>query len=261
MSIPKSLISPQALALLNLYPLPNFSTAGGYNYQVPLVGVTHQDSLNSRLNQTIDRKNSVFGNFAFQDTRQANPNVFGFLDTTDSLGLNASAHWFHRFGQGLFGTFGYQFSRYSMGLTPYFENREDVSGVAGIAGNDQSPRDWGPPSLVFSSGIQGLSDAEQSSIHNETNAVSAAFFWNRARHNFQFGGDFKRQQFNVLGQQNGRGTFTFRWHDSLDRILRTFCWVFPMRPPSHSAMPTNTFATRCTTPFSPMIGASTPPSP
>ena len=207
--VPKSQISPQALALLALYPLPNFPTAGGYNYQVPLVGATHQDSLNSRLSQTIDRKNSVFGNFAFQDTRQANPNVFGFLDTTDSLGLNASAHWFHRFGQGLFGNFGYTFSRYSMNLTPYFENRQDVSGLAGIAGNDQSPRDWGPPSLNFSSGIQGLSDAEQSIIHNETNAVSAAFFWNRSRHNFQFGGDFKRQQFNLLGQSNGRGSFSF----------------------------------------------------
>ncbi len=45
--------------------------------------------------------------------------------------------------------------------------------------------------------------------HNETNAISATFFWNRSRHNFQFGGDFKRQQFNILGQQNGRGTFAF----------------------------------------------------
>lgn len=207
--IPKSQISPQALALLALYPLPNFTTPGGYNYQVPLVGVTHQDSLQSRLNQTIDRKNSVFGTFNFQDTRQANPNVFGFLDTTDSLGINANAHWFHRFAQGFFANFGYQFSRNSINLKPYFENRENVSGAAGIAGNDQSPLDWGPPNLNFSSGIQGLSDAEHSINHNETNAVSAAFFWNRGRHNFQFGGDFKRQEFNTLGQNNGRGSFTF----------------------------------------------------
>ncbi len=113
--IPKSLISPQAKALLKLYPLPNFATGeatpAAYNYQVPLVGATHQDSLQSRLSQTIDRKNQVFGNFAFQNTRQDNPNVFGFLDTSDSLGLTANANWFHRFGQGFFGTFGYQFSR------------------------------------------------------------------------------------------------------------------------------------------------------
>ena len=207
--IPSSRISSQAQKLLDLYPPPNFSVPGAYNYQVPLVGVTHQDSLQSRLSQNIDPKNSVFGNVAFQNTRQASPTIFDFLDTTDSLGLNASASWFHRFAPGWFGTFSYQFSRFSMNLMPNFENEGNLSGAVGILGNDQKSLDWGPPALVFSSGIQGLSDAEQTINHNETNAVSAGFFWNRGRHNFQFGGDFKRQQFNVLGQQNGRGTFTF----------------------------------------------------
>ncbi len=207
--IPKSLISPQAQALLGLYPLPNFTTSGIGNYQVPLISVTHQDALQARLNKNIDRKDSVFGAFAFQDTRQDNPNVFGLLDTTNSLGLNASGNLFRRFSQRLFGTFGYQFSRFSMSLTPYFQNRQNVSAVAGIMGNDQNPQNWGPPALSFSSGIQGLSDSEQAINHNQTSAVSASFFWNRGRHNLQFGGDFKRQQFNVFGQQNGRGTFTF----------------------------------------------------
>ena len=206
--IPKSEISPQALALLELYPLPNFAGSSAYNYQVPLIGDTHQDSLNSRWNKTIDRKNSLFGNFAFQSTRQSNPNVFGFLDTTDSFGLTTNASWFHRFAQGFFGTFAYQFSRASMKLTPSFENRENVSGADGINGNDQTPLDYGPPTLSFIT-VQGLSDALQATTHNETGAVSASFFLNRGRHNFQFGGDFKKQQFNSLGQQNGRGTFTF----------------------------------------------------
>ncbi len=208
--IPKTKLNQQAQNLLNLlYPLPNFATAGGYNYQVPLLSVTHQDSLQSRWNQSIDRKNQLYGNFAFQSTRQDNPNVFGFLDTTDTLGLTTSANWFHRFGSGFFATFGYQFSRLSTRVTPYYQNRENISGEAGILGNDQSPLDYGPPNLVFSGGIAGVSDAEQSLNRNETNAVSSSFFWNRGRHNLQFGGDFKKQQFNILGQQDGRGTFTF----------------------------------------------------
>jgi hypothetical protein len=210
LTIPKSEISPQAEALLSLYPLPNFATPGAaYNYQIPLASASHQDSLQSRLNQNINRNNYLYGSFAFQSTRQDNPNVFGFLDTSDTLGLVTSANWFHRLGQGFFATFGYQFSRSSVGLTPFFENRNNVSGAAGIAGNDQNPLDWGPPNLVFLSGLASLGDAEQSRVHNETNAVSASFFYNRSRHNFQFGGDFKRQQFNSLSQQNGRGTFTF----------------------------------------------------
>jgi trimeric autotransporter adhesin len=207
--IPPSEISPQAQALLRLYPLPNFNTASGYNYQVPLVGVTHQDSLQSRWNQSINRKNQLFGNFAFQSTRQDSQNVFGFLDTTDTLGLTTSVNWFHRIAPGFFATFGYQFSRMSTRVTPFFENRLNVSGVAGIAGNAQDPLNWGPAALEFSSGLASLSDAQQVTNHNETNAVTLAAYWNRSRHNLQFGGDFKRQQFNVLGQQNGRGTFTF----------------------------------------------------
>ena len=143
--IPQNRLSPQAQALLGFYPLPNFGTAGGYNYQVPIVGVTHQDNLQSRMSQSIDRKNQIYGNFAFQDTRQDTPNVFGFLDKTDTLGLTASVNWAHRFGQRFFSTLGYQFSRYSANVTPNFENRENVSGAAGIAGNAQDPLNWGPP--------------------------------------------------------------------------------------------------------------------
>ncbi len=211
--IPKKPDQPvQALALLSLYPLPNFVGGGAYNYQIPLVGVTHDDRLNSRWNKSVNRNNQLSGLFAFQSTRQDNPNVFGFLDTTDTLGLTTSVNWFHRLAPGWFATFAYQFSRQSVGITPYFENRPNgnISGLAGIAGNDQNPLDWGPPNLVFSSGIQGLTDAEQASNHNEANAVSASFFWNRSRHNFQFGADFKEAAVQRTGtKRGGAGRFTF----------------------------------------------------
>jgi len=36
-------MAPQSTALLKFYPLPNFPESAGYNYQVPLVGISHQD--------------------------------------------------------------------------------------------------------------------------------------------------------------------------------------------------------------------------
>jgi len=39
--IPQNRISSQARALVALYPPPNFNGGSGYNYQVPVVGVTH----------------------------------------------------------------------------------------------------------------------------------------------------------------------------------------------------------------------------
>jgi hypothetical protein len=202
-------VSPQAQALLNLYPLPNVAGNPFYNYQVPLISNTHQDALQSRFDKELNSKNELYGNFAFQSTREASPNVFGFLDTTDALGLNTGVHWSHRLNQRIFLNLGYTFSRLATHVRPFWENRENISGDARIAGNDQDPMNWGPPTLTFSSGLVGLSDAESSFDRNQTSAVSLAMLWYRDHHNFSFGGDYRRQEFNYLSQQNPRGTFAF----------------------------------------------------
>ena len=207
--IPPTQISSQARALLNFYPLPSFGGDPRYNYQIGIVDNTHQDALQSRFNQTIDSKNQLYGGFAFQSVRTSSPNLFGFLDTTDALGINTSINWSRRFSQRLFLNLGYRFSRIATRTTPYWEDRENVSGEAGISGNNQDATNWGPPSLTFSSGLAELSDAQSSHNRNQTDAWSYSMLWSRNRHNVTFGGDFRRQQFNYLSQQDPRGMFTF----------------------------------------------------
>jgi len=208
-TIPQNLISQQAQALLNFYPLPNSPSTTRYNYQIPIVSHTHQDALQSRFDKTINPKNQIYGRFAFQSTRSDTPNVFDFLDTTDLFGINTALNWSHRFQQRSFLNLGYQFSRLSNRVTPFFENRENVSGNAGVTGNNQEPMNWGPPTLNFSSGVASLSDSQSSFNRNETNGVSFSMLLNRGEHNVIFGSDFRRQEFNYLSQQDPRGTFTF----------------------------------------------------
>ena len=212
--IPGNIISPtqfskQALGLLKYYPQPNFSGSSRYNYQVPLTGSTHQDALQTRLNKPIGRKHQVYGSLGLQSSRTDSVNEFGFLDTADSLGLSATIGWRQVFTPRFFGNASYTFSRMSSRTTPFFENRENVSGDLGITGNLQNPTNWGPPALNFASGIAGLTDAGASFTRNETNALSYSIFWGRGRHNVQAGIDYRRQQFNLLAQQDARGTFTF----------------------------------------------------
>ena len=203
-------ISPQALALLAFYPLPNFAGGTRYNYQIPLVNITHQDSLQSRLTKTLGQRNFLFGGFAFQRTASSTPSIFGFVATTNTFGINTNANWNHRFGQRLLLHVQIAWSLLSTRVTPYFANRENVSGEAGITGNNQDPINWGPPTLVFStSGIASLSDATASFNRNQTAQFSWDTSWNRPRHNVAFGADFRRQQFNYLAQQDPRGIFTF----------------------------------------------------
>jgi hypothetical protein len=199
----------QAQDLLKLYPLPNVSGNSLYNYQVPVITDTHQDAMQLRLDKTIGNKNQLYGGFAFQSVRSSGSNLFGFLDTTDTLGINMNVNWAHRFSHELFLTTGYKFSRFRTQVVPYFANRINISGAAGITGNNQDPANWGPPTLIFASGIASLSDGDSAFDRNETNGVSVSVSRNHGHHNVTLGGDFRRQEFNYLSQQNPRGTFTF----------------------------------------------------
>ena len=132
--IPAAQISPQARALLNFYPLPRFSGDPRYNYQIPIVTSTHQDALQSRFGQMFNPKNQLYGGFAFQSTRTATPNLFGFLDTHGRAGDQHQHQLVPPLQPTLFLNLGYQFSRLATRITPYWENRDNVSGEAGITG-------------------------------------------------------------------------------------------------------------------------------
>jgi hypothetical protein len=202
-------VSPQAQALLQLYPLPNITGNPLYNFQRAILNSGHHDALQSRLDKTIGRKDELYGSFNFAGTRANNTNLFGFKDATEILGMNANINWAHRFSQHLFIYASYHFSRLRTNGAPYFENRQNVSGAAGISGNNQEPSNWGPPALTFSSGIAALSDGQSLFNRARTDEFSGSTEIYRRRHNLTIGGDFRKQQFNDFFQQDPRGTFTF----------------------------------------------------
>lgn len=208
-SIPQQRMNRQALALLNLYPLPNVAANARYNYQIPIVSPTHQDALQFRWNKLVTRNDQLFGNFAFQSTRSTSANVLSFADRTSALGLNAGINWSHRLSTDWFILAGYQFSRLATHITPNFADRVNISGQAGITGNDQTAANWGPPVLSFSSGIAGVTDAQSAIDRNQTSGVSYSMQWNRRTHNVTFGTDYRRREFNSLAQQDPRGSFAF----------------------------------------------------
>ena len=128
--IPSSQISPQALALLNLYPLPNFAGSTRYNYQIPLINGQHQDSVQARMNKQVKR-NQFTGTLGLQNTRTDNTNLFGFLDNGRTLGMNLQLGWRHQFTPRAFVNFGYQFSRFSATNIPFFCESRKCRGPGG----------------------------------------------------------------------------------------------------------------------------------
>jgi trimeric autotransporter adhesin len=202
-------VNPQAAALLQLYPLPNVSGNPSYNFQIPVLNSMHEDNLQSRLDKTLGRRDQLYGNFNFQSSRADSVNLFRFVDTTDMLAFNTNINWSHRLNQHFFLYTGYHFSRERTLIRPEFDSKQNIAAAAGIEGTDQSPANWGPPALNFSSGITPLSDAQSAFNRNRTDGYSASAGIYRGHHNITIGGDLRKQQFNDFFQQDPRGSFTF----------------------------------------------------
>ena len=67
--------------------------------------------------------------------------------------------------------------------TPYLRQPRNVSGEAGITGNNQEPQNWGPPQPDFSSGIASLTDAQHSCHTQSDYGCLRRHFWSRGAHN------------------------------------------------------------------------------
>jgi hypothetical protein len=207
--IPASRLSPQAQALLNYYPQPNTDAEGGVNFQAPIVVVTKIDQMQTRINQPINNRNSLNGTLSLNRTTTDTTTLFGFEDRTESSGVDTQVNWQRRFGQLFTVRMRYQFTMLTNETNPFFANRTNVSGDAGITGNNQDPINWGPPSLTFASGIAGLSDALPAHTTSMAHAPSVEAYWNRGRHNLTFGGEMRRNQVDLESQQDPRGSFSF----------------------------------------------------
>ena len=210
-------VNPVAAALLNYYPLPSPGLVGNtlYNYQTSTRSDDHADQVLTRLDKQVAPKDQVYGGVQVSSNRSSVTSLFNFDDVTDTLAVGANVNWQHRFNQRLFQNVGYNLSRLRTLVTPQYAGRVNVSGGAFIAaapavgGNLQDPRDWGPPTLVFSNGISTLTDGISTFNRNRTDYESYSLQWNRPHHNVTAGGDLRRQQFNVFAQADPRGTYSF----------------------------------------------------
>jgi trimeric autotransporter adhesin len=202
-------VSTQAAALLKLYPLPNVSGNPLYNFQIPVLNSSHSDVVQLKLDKGFGHRDQIYGNFNFSSSRAGNENLFSFVDTTDTLGLNTTINWSHRFNHGLFLNTTYRFSRERTLIRPEFANQQNIEAEAGIGGVSTAASDWGPPALNFTSGIAALSDSQSAFNRSRTDGFSASVGYYHGRHNISAGADLRKQQYNEFFQQDPRGAFNF----------------------------------------------------
>jgi hypothetical protein len=226
-------ISSAAKALLEFIPLPNIATtASGQNFHNVTSGASTSDAVNLRLIHNFGSaptgpfpiggpggaggagrgrgrsQNNI--NFGLNWSRSSidSIGIFPSLDgNTGTQGLNASAGWVYGKGR-LTNNLRFNYNHSHVSATNLYSGIEDVAGNAGIMGISTDPFDFGLPGLSFTS-FGGLSDPTPRRELDQTYTISDTVAWNRAKHNWRFGGDYRRILQSLRSARNANGSFVF----------------------------------------------------
>ena len=225
-------ISSAATALLQYIPLPNIATtASGQNFHYVTSGASSSDAVSIRLIRNFGtstgpfpgpqgssgggggggrRRNQNNLNFGLSWSRSSSDSIGAFpaLDgSSNTRGLNASAGWVYGKGK-LTNNLRFNYNHNHVSATNLYSGIVDVAGNAGIGGISTDPFDYGLPGLSFTS-FGGLTDPAPRRELDQTYTISDSVAWNRGKHNWRFGGDYRRILQSFRSARNANGSFVF----------------------------------------------------
>ncbi len=225
------LITPQAQALLQYIPLPNLPGTT-QNYHEVTSAESTSDTVSARLihnfgpvpaqgNRTPGgggrggggggrRRSQNNLNLGLNWTKTTTDIVGAFPSLnggTSTEGLNATAGWVYGKGRAT-NNLRFTYNHNHVSTTNLYSNVTDVAAAAQIAGVSTNPFDWGIPGINFTS-FSGLSNPLPRRELDQTYTISDTVIWSHGKHNWRFGGDYRRilQSFHAV--RNAEGTFTF----------------------------------------------------
>jgi hypothetical protein len=206
--IPTDRIVPQAAALLPLYPLPDGAASNGANVERSLLARSTSDAVRVSTTQSFGRRASLGGTFGYQRSSGASANVFDFADRSRQSSISSGLTWNQQISTRMTARVNYQYTSSESVATPFFANRRNVSGDAGIAGNAQDPLNWGPPTIAFPD-VADLRDGVYQRSSRLSHVIGGQVQWRHGPHNVTFGADARLHRLDLLTQPNPRGTLTF----------------------------------------------------
>lgn len=222
---------PQAAALLNYIPLPNLPGAT-QNYHLLTTAQSNQMQAGVRYMRALGANATPFGfggrgrrtqtqglrqsiNFNYNWSHSARDNVnivpiLGGKTASDSDSVQAGyTLGYHK----LTNIFNANWNRVNAHTANYFTGATDIAtqlGVLGPAGTalNANALNYGVPSVTLSS-FTGIGEVQPSFSVQQTISLSETLAWIHGKHNFRFGGDYRRVHHDFLGGSNATGTFYF----------------------------------------------------
>jgi hypothetical protein len=237
--IPAMSISPQAIALLQYYPLANVApgAATDDNYHLlttqqsntTQAGVRYMRSLGAnatqpgggragggggrRSQQSQGLRQSVNVNYNWSSTAQDNVNIFPQLGGKTSSDSNSVQAGYTLGYHKVTSIFNASWNRATSQNTNFFTNGVDIATQLGVLGPNRaalnpSPLNYGVPNIGLSV-FTGLSEQQPSFSLAQTISLSETLSWIHGKHNMRYGGDYRRVHRDSLSGSNPTGKFTF----------------------------------------------------
>jgi hypothetical protein len=230
--IDPALVTPQAQALLNFIPQPNLPGTT-QNYQEVTSAESISDSVSLRLTHNFGpvpaqgnrtpggggrgggggggrrrSQNNLNLGLSWTKTTSNIVGAFPSLDGgTGTQGLNANAGWVYGKGRAS-NNLRFTYNHNHVSTTNLYSTVTDVPSLAQIGGVSTNPFDWGIPGINFTS-FSGLNDRMPRRELDQTYTISDTVIWSHGKHNWRFGGDYRRILQSFDAARNAEGTFTF----------------------------------------------------
>src|SRR5215831_16899357 len=212
-TIPANRIDPISKKLLDYFPPANIATSRiSNNYQRVGSAPINKDQFILRMDYVESSKSQWSGRYSWGDENQSSTGIS--LDGTKTItnfeqymGSNTRTFTPHLVNELRFG-----YTRFFNSTGTYLAFTKDVVSEIAIPGlKPGDPVQWGIPNVTLAN-YSSIGDSTEGPYANDNNTLQFVdnFSWIRGKHTLRFGGEFRREHYNQVGNQFARGQFTFQ---------------------------------------------------
>ena len=212
--IPAARISPVALKVLDLYPLPNLPGLAG-NYLAQPVQPENTWQVTGRVDQHFSANDLVTVRYSFGDQNVFEPytkestDIPGFGDFVTNTGHNVMAQYQRVLGPRTVNSVRLGFNRYFHQVLQQ-NHATDVGSLWGVPWLSVPPQDLGFPGLTVA-GLSHIGDLTQLPLsrHSNTWQIADGLELVRGAHGLKIGGEVRYTQLNAILDYYTRGALSF----------------------------------------------------
>ncbi len=211
--IPKSLFDPVSQKLLEFWPEPNLGTPLlRDNFQQAQPRLIDKDQFTLRIDWNESSNSQWFGRYSWTD--ESNPE--------SGLKLNGRVLYTRAWQTMLSNTrvlspttvneFRVGWNKFYNSIQRELAFQRNVVDELGIPGlNTPDPASWGIPRITSLVGVSGFGDDSSGpfTVDDSIFQILDNVSWNRGRHSFRFGGEYRWDNYSQVGNEFGRGSFEF----------------------------------------------------